>query len=362
MGIERPTTNQVELMLDELGISSAADKAEEYLQALTPMFGALEIADHLPDITPPPKYPRGEWSTPSADKNPLNAWVVKSWVEGATQGPLLGRTVALKDTVMLADVPLSAGTSILDGYVPQMDATIVTRMLDAGAIITGKAACEAYCISGGSHTSWTGPVHNPHRYSYSAGGSSSGSAALVASGEVDMAIGCDQGGSVRMPASACGIVGMKPTFGLLPYTGILGMEPNIDHTGPLTTTVADNALLLEVLAGADGLDTRQHSITVERYTEALGKDINGLRIGVVEEGFTHPDGDAVVNVKVRAAAERFGELGAEVTDISIAAHSSAGALTFLLVQSMVETMFSTDGYGTGRRDLMAPDFLATHRR
>jgi len=362
MGIQRPTTNQVEQMLDELGISSAADKAEEYLQALTPMFGALEIADHLPDITPPPKYPRGEWSIPLADKNPLNAWVVKSRVEGASEGPLYGRTVALKDTVMLAGVPLSAGTSILDGYVPQMDATIVTRMLNAGAVIAGKAACEAYCISGGSNTSWTGPVHNPHRRGYSAGGSSSGSAALVASGEVDMAIGCDQGGSVRMPAAACGIVGMKPTFGLVPYTGILGMEPNIDHTGPTTTTVADNALLLEVLAGADGLDTRQHSITVERYTEALGKDINGLRIGVVEEGFTHPGGDAVVNAKVRAAAERFRELGAEVADISIAAHSSAGALTFLLVQSMVETTFSTDGYGTGRRDLMAPDFLATHRR
>ena len=362
MKVDMPTSDQVEAMLLQLGITDAADKAPEYLEAMTPLIGALGIADQLPNNLPAVTYPRGEIYRPSDDQNPLNAWVVKSRVEGAGRGPLQGRTIALKDTVMLAGVPLSAGTSILDDYVPQLDATIVTRLLDAGAVIAGKAACEAYCISGGSHTSWTGPVHNPHRHGYSSGGSSSGSAALVAAGEVDMAIGCDQAGSIRIPASACGIVGMKPTFGLVPYTGILGMEPNIDHTGPLTINVADNALMLEVLAGKDGHDTRQQSIAVERYTDALGSDIDGLRIGVLEEGFTHPDGDPVVNQKVRLAAERFRELGAEVTDISIAAHKNAGALTFLLVQSMVETMFSTDGYGSGRRDLMAPDFLATHRR
>lgn len=362
MNVMKPTVQQVEHMLLDLGVSDRAHVAPEYLQALLPLINALDIGNHLPEVVAHSKYPRGEGYRPSADENPLNAWAIKVRVEGAPEGRLHGRTIALKDTVMLAGVPLSAGTSILDGYVPQMDATIVTRMLDAGAVITGKAACEAYCISGGSHTSWTGPVTNPHRSGFSAGGSSSGSGALVASGAVDMAIGCDQAGSIRIPASACGIYGLKPTYGLVPYTGILGMEPTIDHTGPMTRSVADNALLLEILAGADGFDTRQQSIKVERYTDALGRGLDGMRIGVVREGFSHPHADPEVNKKVQAATARFRDLGAQVREVSIDAHRSAGALTFLLAQSMVDTMFGSDGYATGRRDLMAPDFLSFHRR
>ncbi len=162
--------------------------------------------------------------------------------------------MALKDNVALAGVPMMNGASTLEGFVPASDATIVTRMLDAGATILGKAVCEHFCLSGGSHTSDPGPVHNPHRIGYSAGGSSSGSGALVAAGEVDLAIGGDQGGSIRIPASYCGIVGMKPTHGLVPYTGVMPIETTIDHTGPMTASVGDNALLLEVLAGPDGLD------------------------------------------------------------------------------------------------------------
>ncbi|KMO27438.1 amidase family protein, partial [Methylobacterium aquaticum] len=191
------------------------------------------------------------------EENPLGAWYWKSEVKGAETGTLTGKTVALKDNVALAGVPMMNGASTLEGFVPASDATIVTRMLDAGATILGKAVCEHFCLSGGSHTSDPGPVHNPHRMGYSAGGSSSGSAALVASGAVDLAIGGDQGGSIRIPASYCGIYGMKPTHGLVPYTGVMPIETTIDHTGPMTASVADNALLLEVLAGADGLDPRQ---------------------------------------------------------------------------------------------------------
>lgn len=362
MHVENPTMRQVECMLHDLGLSHSEELAPEYWRALSPLIGALEIGEQLSETVAAPKYPRGEGHRPAPHENPLNAWAVKARVQGAPDGRLRGRTIALKDTVMLAGVPLSAGTRILDGYVPQMDATIVTRMLDAGAVITGKAACEAYCISGGSHTSWNGPVTNPHRPGFSAGGSSSGSGALVACGEVDMAIGCDQAGSIRIPASVCGIYGLKPTYGLVPYTGILGMEPTIDHTGPMTRSVADNALLLEVIAGADGFDTRQQSIKLGRYTDALGQGLDDMRIGVVAEGFSHPHADPQVNGKVHAAAARFRQLGAQVQDVSIDAHRTAGALTFLLAQSMVDTMFGSDGFGTGRRDLMAPDFLAFHRR
>ena len=163
----------------------------------------------------------------------------------------------------------------------------------------------------------TGPVHNPHKMGYSAGGSSSGSGVVVATGEVDMAIGGDQGGSIRMPASFCGIYGMKGTHGLVPYTGVMPIEITIDHTGPMTANVRDNALLLEVLAGADGLDPRQYAPKVAEYTKALEGGVKGLRIGVVREGFGHANSEEDVDAKVKAGAELLRKLGAIVDEISM---------------------------------------------
>ena len=180
------------------------------------------------------------------------------------------------------------GASTLNGYPPDIHATVVPRLLEAGATTTGKAHCEYFCLSGGSHTNATGPVQDPHKHGYSAGGSSSGSGALVGAGLVDMAIGGDQGGSVRMPASFCGCYGMKPTHGLVPYTGAMPIETTIDHLGPMTQNVADNALMLEVIAGPDGLDPRQYDVKTDRYTAAVSRGVSGLRIGVVKEGFGRP--------------------------------------------------------------------------
>ena len=153
------------------------------------------------------------------EDNPYNAWYWRTSIKGNARGKLKGHSVVIKDNVMVAGVPMMNGASPLEGYTPEIDATIVDRILGAGGEIAGKAHCEYFCLSGGSHTSAAGPVQNPHRLGYSAGGSSSGSAALVAAGEVGMAIGGDQGGSIRMPSSYCGTYGMKPTHGLVPYTG-----------------------------------------------------------------------------------------------------------------------------------------------
>src|SRR5215813_4427147 len=131
------------------------------------------------------------------------------------------------------------GFRVMEGFVPETDATIVERLLDAGAEVAGKAVCESFCLSFASHTADTGVVLNPLDRSRTTGGSSSGSAALVASNSVDLAIGCDQGGSIRVPAAFCGVVGLKPTWGLVPYTGIFPLEPTIDHTGPIARTVYD---------------------------------------------------------------------------------------------------------------------------
>src|SRR6202045_1361041 len=249
---------------------------------------AYHAVEAMADPMPPVKYPRTPGHRPEGAANKYNAWYYKSEVQGAPSGKLKGKKVALKDNICLAGVPMMNGASTMEGYVPDIDATVATRILDAGGTIVGKTVCEYFCFSGGSHTSASGPVHNPHRKGYSAGGSSSGSAAVVAAGEVPMALGGDQGGSIRIPASFCGIYGLKPTHGLVPYTGIMPIELTLDHTGPMTATVEDNALLLEVLAGPDGLDPRQYGgAVVKPYREALGGGAEGLRIAVVEEGFGH---------------------------------------------------------------------------
>jgi amidase len=259
MAVNRPTVAQLQEVARGLGIHLSDEHAATYLAILQPNFDAYDLIDALPDFLPQVTYPRTPGYRPAGEENKYGAWYVKSTIKGASAGKLAGKTVAVKDNVCVAGVPMMNGASTLEGYVPNIDATVVTRVLNAGATVAGKAVCEYFCFSGGSHTSSTGPVHNPRRMGYSAGGSSSGCAALVAAGEVDLAIGGDQGGSVRIPSSYCGIFAMKPSHGLVPYTGIMPIESTIDHTGPMTGNVTDNALLLEVLAGPDGLDPRQHA-------------------------------------------------------------------------------------------------------
>ncbi len=320
MSVEKPTLSQLQDIVFDLGMELSEERLGIFHAMMDGAVESYRVIDAMPDDKPVVKYPRTPGYQPGAEENEHNAWYVKSVVKGAESGPLKGKTVALKDNVCLAGVPMMNGSATLEGYVPDQDATIVMRMLDAGATILGKAHCEAFCLSGGSHTGALGPVHNPHKRGYSAGGSSSGSGALVAAGEVDMAIGGDQGGSIRIPAAFCGIYGMKGTWGLVPYTGVMPIEATIDHTGPMTATVADNALLMEVLAGPDGLDPRQMGCTTAPYTQALSRGVRGLRIGVVTEGFGWANSEAGVDAKVRAAGERFAGMGADVEEVSIPMH------------------------------------------
>src|SRR5215468_5097878 len=310
-------------------------------------YAAYDAVDAMPDFVPPVRYPRTPGYRPEGEENKHNAWYVKTEVKGAPSGKLAGKRIALKDNISLAGVPMMNGASTLEGYTPDTDATIVTRMLDAGATIVGKVHCEYFCFSGGSHTCAKGPVHNPNKLGYSAGGSSSGSAVVVATGEADMAIGGDQGGSIRIPSSFSGIYGLKPTWGLVPYTGVMPIELTLDHTGPMTRNVRDNALLLEVLAGADGLDPRQGAPIVSRYTEALGGGAKGLRIGVVREGFGHASSEPDVDAKVKAGADLFKKLGATVEDISLPMHLAATAIWLpIAAEGATEFMMKANGMGT----------------
>lgn len=361
MSVRRPTLDQMRDIVQGFGMSMSEREMLDYLTLMEANFEAYDVIDAMPDNLPKVKYARTPGYRPTAAENPMNAWYYKTEVRGAAGGPLEGRRVVLKDNVCLAGVPMMNGASTLEGYTPDVDATIVTRILDAGGIIVGKAHCEYFCLSGGSHTNATGPVHNPYRMGYSASGSSSGCGALVGAGEVEMSIGGDQGGSIRMPASFCGAYGMKPTHGLVPYTGVMPIEPTIDHAGPITGNVRDNALLLEVIAGEDGLDPRQYCPRVERYTQAVGMGVSGMRIGIVTEGFGRPESEVDVDEKVRAAAEKFRSLGAMVEEVSVPMHLTGAAIwTPIALEGLTDIMMHGNGFATGWEGLYVTSLLDYH--
>lgn len=361
MSVSNPTPKQLQAIAEQMGLSLTDNDIASFIDLMKANVDAYNVVDRLPNYLPQVKYPRTPGYRPVPEENKHNAWYYKTRIEGASDGKLKGKTVVLKDNVMLAGVPMMNGASTLEGYVPEIDATIVTRILDAGGTIVGKAHCEYFCVSGGSHTNATGPVHNPYKMGYSAGGSSSGSAVLVALGEVDMAIGGDQGGSIRMPSSFSGVYGMKATHGLVPYTGIMPIEITVDHTGPMTATVKDNALLLEVIAGPDGYDPRQYAPQVHPYTQMLEGGVQGLKIGLVKEGFGHPQSEPDVDAKVREAAALLGKLGAIVTEVSIPWHRLGVAILLPIVtEGATQTMMWGDGYGVSRSDLYVTSLMDFH--
>lgn len=323
MSLPRPSKAEFRALAEPFGFHLDGTELDEIHTLIEGFLGGFDAVAAAAEPARAP-VPQREHRVPDDDENPYGAWVCRTAVCERSEGRLAGRSVVLKDNIALAGVPMSGGTSFLAGYVPEEDATVARRVLEEGAEIVGKAACEYLSLSAGSHTSASGVVRNPRDPERTTGGSSSGCGALVASGEVDLAIGGDQGGSIRFPASFCGIVGMKPTHGLVPYTGILSIDAHLDHTGPMTATVADNALLLEVLAGPDGVDTRQQQARTDRYAMAAARDATGLRVGIVTEGFPEAT-DPGVEKRVREAAERLAGSGVHVETVSIPEHPSLGA-------------------------------------
>ena len=355
MAVATPTREQVLALAEKLGFSLTDEEIEVYRREFANTKFVYDRLDQLADYVPPVKYPRTPGRRPEPAENKYGAWYVKTDIKGAASGKLKGKRIALKDTVALAGVAMMDGASVLEGYTPETDATIVTRILDAGGTIVGKAVCEYFSYSGGSHTAVSGPVVNPHRAGYAAGGSSSGCAVLVATGEVDMALGGDQAGSIRIPAAWSGVVGLKPTYGLVPYSGIMSSEFTVDHTGPMTRTVADNALLLEAIAGPDGIDPRQKDATPERYTDALARGVAGLRIGVVDEGFGFANTEPDVDAGVRAAARALADLGATVASVSIPLHRQGKAIWAAIgLEGYYANMFLGGGFGTNHEGLYLP--------
>ncbi|MHA6796404.1 amidase [Pseudonocardia bannensis] len=358
MPVQPPDPAAIAKVAEGYGLGLSEDDIKSFSPMVHGLLNSWDAVEELYAQTAP-KAPEREWTRPSEADNPYNAWYVTCSVTEGGEGPLAGRTVAVKDNTMVAGVPMMNGSKTVEGFTPTRDATIITRLLAAGATIAGKAVCEDLCFSGGSHTSRTGPVRNPWDETRSTGGSSSGSAALVASGVVDVATGGDQGGSIRMPASYSGIVGHKPTHGLVPYTGAFPIEQTIDHVGPMTRTVADAALVLSVIAGRDGLDPRQPAdVTVDDYVGALSRSAEGLRVGVVTEGFGHPNSDPGVDDAVRAATETLRGAGLTVEDVSIPWHLHGAKIwDVIATEGATAQMVDANGYGLNWQGLYDPELI-----
>lgn len=286
-------------------------------------FAGYARMDELPDDSLPVLYPRTDPGyRPIGDDNPHNGWSWKCSIKGAPEGPLKGKRVGIKDNISVAGIPLLNGSAMMQGYIPPEDATLITRILQAGGEIAGKTVVPAYCFDGAAVTCFPGPQPtNPHDPNYCAGGSSAGSAVVLVTGEADMTVGGDNGGSIRIPASWSGCYGLKPTWGLVPCSGSFSIETTIDHLGPMAMNVEDCALLLSAIAGPDGLDARQKDVPATDYFAGLNPDMKGKRIGIITEAFGWEGmSQADVDAAVREAAHRFAELGATVEEVSIPMH------------------------------------------
>jgi aspartyl-tRNA(Asn)/glutamyl-tRNA(Gln) amidotransferase subunit A len=217
----------------------------------------------------------------------FNAYITETEIEGDDDGPLAGTTVAVKDNISTEGVRTTCGSAMLDDYVPPYDATVVRRLQDAGATITGKTNMDEFGMGTTTETSAFGPAENPAAEGHVPGGSSGGSAAVVAAGEADLALGTDTGGSVRCPAAFCGVVGIKPTYGLVSRYGLIAYANSLEQIGPLAPTVEEAAELLEVIAGPDERDATTRDAREEgtnyEYAAAADGDVDGLTVGVPTE-------------------------------------------------------------------------------
>jgi amidase len=306
---------------ERLKLSEA--ECEELAPFAADFVRALDDVEDLPDVQVPPEYPRTPGHRPSPEQDPVNAFVRVLDIKGADEGPLAGRRIGIKDNIAVAGVPITNGSRTLS-YTPVQDAVVVERILAAGGRITGKLNLDDFSASGFGDTSVFGPARNPLDARRSPGGSSSGSSAAVAAGLVDMALGVDQGGSVRMPAAACGLVGMKATHGLVPSFGVTHMDHTFDCVGPITSSVRDAALLLSVIAGPDWRDPQwTRGVELDDFASAPGDGVVGLRIGVVREALDAELCEAAVLHGVDAAANALASAGAEVEHVSIPRWRSA---------------------------------------
>ena len=317
------------------GARSATDMCRDSLARIAAADGALHA-----------------FHTVTADRALARAAEIDRDRERWRDAPLAGVPIALKDNLCTRGVRTTAGSKILESFVPPYDATVVTRLERAGAVVVGKTNCDEFAMGSSTENSAFGPTRNPWALDRAPGGSSGGSAAAVAARMAPVALGSDTGGSIRQPASFCGIVGLKPTYGRVSRYGLLAFASSLDQIGPLTLTVGDAALTLNVIAGADAADATSAPDGVPDYTAALDGDVRGATIGVpsrmLESGV-----DAEVARAFRAALDVLAARGATLVDIELPHARHAIAVYYLVATAEASSNLARyDGVRYGYR---APD-------
>ncbi|MFW6265559.1 MAG: amidase family protein, partial [Halanaeroarchaeum sp.] len=262
----------------------------------------------------------------------LNAFITEERIDGEDAGPLAGKTVAVKDNISTAGVRTTCGSEMLADYVPPYDATVVERLKEAGATIVGKANMDEFGMGTTTETSAFGPTTNPVDEERVPGGSSGGSAAAVAAGEADLALGTDTGGSIRCPAAFTGTVGIKPTYGLVSRYGLVAYANSLEQIGPIAPTVEEAAALLDVIAGPDDRDatTRAEGADTD-FASAADGAVDGMRVGIPAE-LTGGLDDAVEQ-RFEAALDDLGDRGVETTEVSLPSVEYAVAAYYVIAMS-----------------------------
>lgn len=277
------------------------------------------------------------------------------------RGPLFGLPVGVKDNIVTEGIETTASSKILEGFNPIYDATVVRKLREAGMITVGKINMDEFAMGSSNENSAYKKTKNPWNIAHVPGGSSGGSAAAVAAGEVPFALGSDTGGSIRQPAAFCGVVGMKPTYGRVSRFGLIAFASSLDQIGPITRTVEDNALLLEAISGVDEMDSTSANVEVPKFSEAIGKSIKGLRIGVPKEYM----GEGVseeVRASVLEALKVLEAQGAVWEEVSLPHSEYALATYYLLSSSEASSNLARfDGIRYGYRAEEAKNLLELYK-
>lgn len=276
--------------------------------------------------------------------------------------PLAGVPIAVKDVMMMAGVRTTAGSKILSNFVAPYDCTAVARLEAAGALVLGKTNCDEFAMGSSNENSAYGAVRNPRDPSRVPGGSSGGSAAAVAAGMAVAALGSDTGGSIRQPASFCGVIGLMPTYGRVSRYGLIAFGSSLDRIGPLTKTAKDAAILLRHMAGKDALDSTSADVPVSDYEAEIGREVRGLRIGVPREYFgegLQPE----VRAAVEVAIQKLAECGCEIVPISLP-HTAYAIPTYYVVATAEASanLARYDGVRYGHRAAAARTLSEMYRR
>jgi amidase len=345
MSLRAPTEVEVRQLGEQLHLDLTEAEVTAFRERIADGLSAYETVRERAGTRPPSPDRTLDGGHRVREGDPYNAWITRCTVQGDGVGPLSDWEVAVKDNVAVAGVEMTCGSQVMEGFVPTRDATVVTRLLESGATVVGKTNMDDMAFTGNGHSSAFGPTLNPHDPDRLSGGSSGGSAIAVAEGEADLGIGADQGGSIRVPAAWCGVAGHKPTHGLVPYTGIAGIENTIDHVGPIADDVETVGRALSVLAGKDPLDPRQpDEVPAPRSTD-LDADPEGLSVGVLEEGFTRPEAEDAVNDSVRDGLAALEAAGATVESVSLPVHDDAADIYTVALAEGTVAAFRGEGVG-----------------